>query len=530
MTQYNDNDEWETIEDSTNNNDDWSEDDDGWEEMETPEVPEKTFGQKALGTLGNVSQTVSDSMDAGTDSMAYGFGPNISGASGAVLDPLFGQNPDKNLLERYRLHRNKALEERRERTERTPKGTTIGSIVGGLVSPAPGRGASLAAKSMVAAGQGAAAGLGYSDADLTKGDVKQAALDMVKSGGFAGSIPLIGPTLKTLGKKGMQLFSGVHPKIQEHYVSRNKQVKASRDVDEIEAELKDNIQKLKHKTIQDSKDALEFIPEDSMLPLAKIQEVLDEVSAKYKKSHLKHYKRISKDIDNIKESFIESAGQSKETPFRDIKKTLQEMDEVTTYSKTAGSFDKAQNSAYKQVRRKLDRILKEAFPEYENAMKKVAHEADTLSEASREFGKRNSAAAAKLKKMASRPQDRRYQNEILEDVDNILKTDLSSENADRLVREAFEKGHTAGSRNVNLGGGLSYGLGSLFGVPPGFSVPAGMLGGGMLDKWGPKGAQKILDAYIAIHGVNAPGVKELMQAIQRSNVPYGITAGTHNNP
>lgn len=70
----------------------------------------------------------------------------------------------------------------------------------------------------------------------------------------------------------------------------------------------------------------------------------------------------------------------------EAKKLIQGLDEITTYSPMAGSFDQAKNKAFKGVRSALDQSLKEGSPEYLAAMQPVSKNAQLLEQSNALFG------------------------------------------------------------------------------------------------------------------------------------------------
>ena len=463
----------------------------------------------------------------------------IAGFGGATLDEIFRLNQDKSWIENYRKHRDKSRLDQAEKERRSPIASKVGLLAGALLMPNPAKGAGLLGKAATAAGEGALYGFGSSTADLTKGALPEAAYDTAIGAGIGGALPLVGKVAskvpaatKWAGKKALRVAGGVGEETADRYVKRQAKVNASRDLPELVDEIQENLGTLKNEAVEGSQKALELIPEDRRLSINKIRDIFSDVIEKNQKSATPEKKRVAKYLGEVMENIEENAAGSKgpkgSVPFRDLKDTIKEFDDVTTYGGMAGSFDKAANSAKKSVRSKMDKLLKDEFPEYKKAMKEVADKFSTLNESSKQFGKSKSAVASKLKSMAYKPKDRITETSALKRLDDVLGTDITEENADRLVREAFEKTHQNGSRNTLMGALAGMGIG---GMIDGGAVSGtlGAIAGYLSDKYGPKVSKKILDMYIKSKGgMQKLGQMPLMQKAagfsKEANYPYaGVT-------
>ena len=149
--------------------------------------------------------------------LTSGFSDEIGAGIGAGLNKLsrIGSDKDMPLSDIYRSERDKIRLAQEAAHEAHPNYYTGGEIAGGIGSalavPIPAakglQGASLASKvgagALTGAGVGAVGGAGYSDADLTKGDIKPLAED-IKTGAEYGAV--LGGALPVLGK-GAQIAS-----------------------------------------------------------------------------------------------------------------------------------------------------------------------------------------------------------------------------------------------------------------------------------------------------------------------------------
>lgn len=485
----------------------------------------------------SAGETLSDFSTKFDEGAAFGFGDEISGASGAALDTLFGRNPDKSLIEKYRHYRDAARGDQAAAAKRSPVASTVGSIAGGLIVPSPAGKASIPSKLKSLTGGGALAGAGYSEADATKGELHRLGYD-ASMGGLTGAAFGAGtsalsktPNLAgAVGKKGIRAVLGVGEDSVDRYIKRPAQVNASRGLEELVDEVKGNVSKLKQKVIKGSKDAVGKIPDSRRVSANKIKgNITAAIKNQEKKitpesdANIAYLKKLLKNFDEKTKDYFKTAEGKKQPkgfiPAKKVKDFVKELDENTTYGGNTGSFDKARDMAKKTVRKDLDKYLKD-IPEYKEAMKGVSREASLLNEASKIFGGSESNVASKLKSVAQRPEQRLTESRVLGSLDDVLKTKLSDENVDRLVREAFEKTHTQGSRNTLMGalGGAALGGGAASAV----TGPLGAAFGYLVDKYGPKMAKGILDKYIKMQ----PRLEKIRnvtdKTLDRTNVPQGL--------
>jgi hypothetical protein len=85
--------------------------------------------------------------------------------------------------------------------------------------------------------------------------------------------------------------------------------------------------------------------------------------------------------------------------FQDAKKYLQELDQITTYSRNTGEFSSKLNETLKSLRSSVNEQLKK-IPEYKNKMNEVAQNTRLLDEISSSYGNEESAIV-KLNKIVS---------------------------------------------------------------------------------------------------------------------------------
>lgn len=164
-----------------------------------PAAPAREIGMLEAGALGSVK------------GVTLGFDDEIAGAAGALLQKL-GSNSPEDFWTLYSKIRDNVRQTHAEAEEAQPGASIVGELAGSLVLPVPGlaavKGAGFAAKAAAmaktGAKAGAIAGLGLSDADLTKGELGEAARDTAGGallGGATGAgLQAIGTGLTTAAK------------------------------------------------------------------------------------------------------------------------------------------------------------------------------------------------------------------------------------------------------------------------------------------------------------------------------------------
>lgn len=142
--------------------------------------------------------------------VSLGFGDEIYGGGKALFDAL-NEGDLSDLEGRYRSERDAVRKANAAAEEANPTAYTGGNIAGSVATSfVPGlniaKAATLGGRVALGAGLGAAAGLGNSDADVTQGEVGQAALDTAKGAALGGGLvaggeKLVAPAARFIGGK-----------------------------------------------------------------------------------------------------------------------------------------------------------------------------------------------------------------------------------------------------------------------------------------------------------------------------------------
>lgn len=239
----------------------------------------------------------------------------------------------------------------------------------------------------------------------------------------------------------------------------------------------------------------------------------------------------------------------------ELKSVIQALDRDTSYIKSvAGSFDSPGERVLKSIRRSIDKRLKTDIPLYAEKMEDVSSLSQFLDVASKklgEFGKAESALSKiaspnkpldetqrvlrdvakrggidlervrkaqenaklfndwkdykiedKVKQLMRNTQEHRAKMKALSEMSEV---DFIREIENLSIKNHFEQQFTKGTRNVALWTVIGAGTGGVLGGISGANM------GAVIDRYGPKIAQKILGAVSAINGV--PTVRKVVNAM-----------------
>lgn len=139
--------------------------------------------------------------------LSFGFADEGAGALEAAKDWLM--NDPQSFMDNYRKHRDESRASYRDAEAANPATFMSGQVAGALAPALLTAGGSTAATIGNLAAQGAAQGLGASEADLTQGDVGGAARDAAIGGAIGGAAGVAGKALSKIPvKKAFDAVSG----------------------------------------------------------------------------------------------------------------------------------------------------------------------------------------------------------------------------------------------------------------------------------------------------------------------------------
>lgn len=486
----------------------------------------------------------------GQQGLSFGFSDEALGALQALPSLV---DKDKTYSEEYGKARDEWRDYYKKGQEANPLsygageyGTAIATaLVPGGAALQAGRAAKLGSTLGRAALAGGAAGAGYSEAEDMGGVGREALLGAGLGAATLGAGKALSPVAKKgadltgrvagkIGKKVMRTGLGVGEEAQERYLQRPEAVRKSRTLEELGGATVEGVENLKKRVIEGSQQAIEKIPENTRVSSKSIKETLQSLITDFDDAITPSGKKARRDLQELLKDF-DALAKKQEGPkgsisAKKLKPIIKDLDRDIKAAEGAGVFNDPGMIAKMELRKSLDKTLKKTAPEYREAMTRVAKDARALGKASKLF-KDEDKAITKLKTLATRGDQRPVEMSVLKSMDQRLGTDLAEENADRLVREAFEKTHTQGTRNVAFGA-LA---GSIMGYP---GLVAGGAFGYLTDKYGPKMAQKILDTYMKKYPSRAmsplvqklkPGYPEIMGYLgERQGSKYFNTSSQTN--
>lgn len=484
---------------------------------------------------------------------SFGFADELEGALRAGRDVITGPSKLSEFPERYRARRDAARADYERARGENPGSFTTGEVAGGVGTAfIPGLGwanagkAGMLAKMAQGAKVGALQGLGTSDADVTKGDSGNAIEDTLSGAatgaGTAGLLDRIGATLKgitpsSVAKKLSSVFLNTPEEITDTYIKNPQGVLNAPRRHELAGEYQGLLDKLKGEVTEGSQASRDILRNEGRVikgneiqdilgseasNIAKRSEgVMDDPSRSAAYSWLKNLEEKYGPIDP--EKISRNSGQMLEDGQRDlstnrVKDILQTIDRSVDYETAPGKFGKIDEGIKKNVRSKIDELLKRESPAYTEQMKQVASDTGLLKDAS-DVGKSPQGLANIFRRIETDQYGGgQVPRDVLEKFGNRMGTDLLEKAKLSNAREAFDKSVTNGSRNVNF---FSNALKEV----PIVKYLAPVLGG-TVDKYGRKMTMAAADAAMKLDQVlQQKGPQEFMQ-----NAAPLIEAAQKGNP
>lgn len=162
-------------------------------------------------------------------------------------------------------------------------------------------------------------------------------------------------------------------------------------IQQLSGDVYDSVNRLKSDVQSGSSQALDVLGNsDKMVRLKPIYEEINSQIGRAQQAGTKEGAALAQELTDYRDGLAKAADYSGKINPVDAKRRIQGIDQITTYSPMAGSFDKMKNSAYKDIRSAFDSTVKDAVPEYRLAMAPVAADADLLNRVS-DFGDKQSA-------------------------------------------------------------------------------------------------------------------------------------------
>lgn len=527
----------------------------GWRSRATPVAKKPVVEEKP-----EISQ-----LESGAYGLAQGASMGYSDEALAALKAAgetFSDFDVSKLPERYRQKRDierKNIELARQANPKTFMGTEIaGSIGTALV---PGLGAAKLGKTMAL---GAAQALGTSEADLTKGEIGEAAKD-------AGIGLGVGALGHGIAKGAGKLMSASNPKnISKVYLGLPDQaydrlikdpsgvksaLSKSNDfygLPKIAERVAGRVDDLAEEAVSGSQAARETLKfENTKIPQQKLREKLlsrlqmmkdDEGRIPYEGYN--HAKNVINDqLKKLPKGEISAPIRDKATgriiktakrmPDPDLTGTeamdrIREIRNSLDWTPTTGKIDSKSQYVLKQTQKDLDQILKAESPAYTGMMKDTAEAAQLLQKA-KTLGRDEQGVMNFVGSMDKA--GRKFKADVLAELDKRFGDTLSQDALNAIAARVIDRASTAGSRAVNIGTKIGEAIGELFpgNVAKKLLGAAGAMTGGAVDKFGRKMAIPIVEQSAKISRaieqgkITGPAKKALQKALKKGPQNAALT-------
>jgi hypothetical protein len=432
--------------------------------------------------------------------------------------------------------------------EKTGAQALIGTVKKGIVS---------------SAAQGAAAGVGYSDAIAS--DDPEAAQRAIASGamgaalgaGIHAALPIAGAAVKGIAKGGAKkaasAISGVSEEAQEYYLKHAPAVRAGKTYTEIATDAKNEIVKdLKTSQAfsQAAKNTLDeaghilIKKESATAPLMNAIKTATDTLAGSDKAKIVN--ELEKHVADVEQWAANNAGY---IPARRVKTLLDSLGSVAKYGGELHGLSREGNTILQDARREVDKIVvdmpahvppsqqeqaAEFAKRYADNIKGIkGAKGETLQEGAADIMKRTEdirkiyqsrKGGINVKKLFSdiASLGRMQAGDVAKDIDKLRGSDtalvLSKYMRDKgididtiakntAIKKEFEKMTQAGSKNTLYGATFGTAIGgvlSMAGLPPQIAIPVAALIGSSLgqikDKYGTRVFRYVLDLYLAGKG------------------------------
>lgn len=471
----------------------------------------------------------------------FGFGDELVGAAKSANDVLFGTKKMKELPESYRQHRDVSRAYNEAAREVNPNAYTAGEVAGGIGTAfIPGLGLLKGGTALKAIGQGAAIGglqgLGTSNADLTKGDIGNAAEDVVGGatvggalGGVAhGAIGAIkGLTAEKVGKKMANVFLSTPEEVTETYIRNPQKVMAAPKRFEVAQNYENALDQLQNEVKSGSQQSRQILTNEgtkfnrgdiASIFENKAKELADRSEGIWDNPEQKSaYNWLKNTAEQYRAQGAEAPAEVSANRVKDL---LQGIDRSTQFESAPGTFSNIDDLIKKDVRGKVDTMLKDKSPAYQEQMKQVASDTGLLNDA-RDVAKSPQGLTSAFRRVEN---DQYGAGQLPKDVIAKLGERTGNDFLDQIkhsmAREAFDKSITNGSRNVQL-----YSNMLRESKIPGASIVAPMVGA-TVDKYG---RQMAVGAVDTAKRLNAIYESEGVQALKREVQPL-LDAAKRGNP
>lgn len=476
---------------------------------------------------------------------SLGFADEIAGGLGAIptfAGKLGSADPLSGTLEKYREIRDRQRKADELAKQTNPTSYTAGNIGGAVASSfIPGLSGLTAAKAgsgLMGAAQtgaklGAIAGLGQSQADLTKGELSDAAGDV-------GSGAMLGGATGAATQGLMNALSGLHPvnaakslakvafntpeEVTQAYIDNPEAVKSALPRFELAKNFENSIGDLKRNVTEGSQTARKALQDvnfrgsdiaDELKPISdelakRAEGVWDDPKRKAAYDMLLDLQsKFNPNNVTADQAAFNAAGNADKTfTGNRVKDLIQTLQRSTDYGQGPGQFTPVDQQVTKEAAKKINDLLKNRSQDYANEMVNVAKDTDLLNRIS-DIDKSPQAMANLFRKMETDKYGAaQIPRQAVEEFDKRMGTDFLQQMKNSYAKETLDKSAMNGSRNVNL-------YSNTLGAIPGIGKVLGPILGGTVDKYGNKLTQSAVDAAVKFNQLaNTQGAQTARESLQ----------------
>lgn len=442
----------------------------------------------------------------------------VTGTRGPLAGSDFGD-----LVDDYRNTRDSFSHDVRTAADAHPKTAFAGNLAGGFTNPLF-NGANTLPKM---AGAGAIQGLGLSDADLTKGEVKGAGIHTVLGalGGALGygagkAVPKLWDGTKYLAKKGLTTLGPSEEAINARLAGRAQPDALS--YPELAENMSGSVKNLRDQISEKAKDASDALSTNPALPKQYVIAPIDDAIRAQGKLIGSTDKQVADVLGGLKKDLAQYGDMISE---KEIKTLIQKMDDNINWD------DQGQNKLNQVIeglRHKFDQTLKFQNSSYKSAMIPVSERVAVMDNIRRQFNLRNvpgqglqptDTTASKIQ--TALRENKAVTQESLEKLKDFTGADYSDLAKNYQLSQQFENTAPNGARRTVLGGAV----GGLLGHGSPGAIGVGAATGATLDKYGGQAAGKMIDAYLAAGNSAAFGKFEpvIKAAVEKGPEALAVT-------
>lgn len=470
------------------------------------------------------------------ESLARGAGQGLSfGLEDEARAYILSKMGDKS----YEEERDDIREKNRIAQQANPLSYFGGNLVGTAATMAiPGanvaKGASMLGGVGKAAALGGLAGYGASEAQDVGGQLKDVALGAGLSGAVQGGVQALAKAAPTIGKKGLNVLTGVPEDTTERYLANPQAVNSAKTLPELAETIPGKLGEVVDDIPELSQSATSMLSgtrsADKGIKLGAVIGELDDIMSR--SSDPSKLGVIARERDNLIQQSLQRAGSVDGNALADtlteqeVKGLIKKLADQADFKNPLPSSDVA---AINSASGRINALLKAQNPEYAQEVSKVAERINLKEHLIRKYGlekkpgggytatDRTSAALKDLGR--SGKMDRA---KVAEELSAMTGGDLKEDVLNTMAKESFSKDMTRGSRNVNLGAlfghaagktGAGAAAGGLAAGP--FGALAGGVVGATVDKYGGQIGKKVLDGTMIIQKLSSsPMGQKFIKPIQ----------------